>query len=99
MEIDRLKRQLGLRVKELRLSKGMKQEDLERWGFSYRYYGKIERGLVNLTLETLERLCKIFEVSLPELFLFSIQDVGHRKIVKRSLFPKDKVVNTSNSTN
>ncbi|MEE4601874.1 MAG: helix-turn-helix transcriptional regulator [Desulfobacteraceae bacterium] len=70
MEIDRLKRQLGLRFKELRLSKGLKQEDLERWGFSYRYYGKIERGLVNLTLETLLRLSEIFEVTLPELFSF-----------------------------
>jgi transcriptional regulator with XRE-family HTH domain len=51
MEIDRLKRQLGLRFKELRLSKDMKQEDLERMGIFYLYYGKIERGLVNLTLE------------------------------------------------
>ena len=74
MEIDRLKRQLGLRFKELRLSKGLKQEDLEQWGFSYRYYGRIERGLVNLTLETLIRLCEIFEVSLPD--LFSFMDTG-----------------------
>jgi transcriptional regulator with XRE-family HTH domain len=45
MEIDRLKRQLGLRFKELRLSKDMKQEDLERMGIFYLYYGKIERGI------------------------------------------------------
>ena len=53
MDIDKIKRQLGIRFKELRLSKGLKQEDLEPWGFSYRYYGKIERGLANLTLDTL----------------------------------------------
>jgi transcriptional regulator with XRE-family HTH domain len=63
MDIDKIKRQLGIRFKELRLSKGLKQEDLEPLGFSYRYYGKIERGLANLTLDTLIRLCNIFEVS------------------------------------
>ncbi|MBL6995797.1 helix-turn-helix domain-containing protein [Desulfobacula sp.] len=70
MDINILRRQLGLRFKELRLSKGLKQEDLENWGFSYRYYGKIERGLVNLTLKTLARLCEIFEVSFYDLFAF-----------------------------
>jgi transcriptional regulator with XRE-family HTH domain len=68
MDIDKIKKQLGHRLKELRLSKGLKLEDLERWGFSYRYYSKIERGLANVTLDTLTRLCDIFEVSLPELF-------------------------------
>jgi len=70
MDIDNLKKQLGLRLKELRMAEGLKQEDLEDYGFSYRYYGKIERGLVNPTLETLARLCEIFKVSLPDLFLF-----------------------------
>jgi len=70
METHDLKRQLGYRLKELRLTKGLRQEDLENWGFSYRYYGRMERGLVNPTLETLRRLCDIFEVSLGDLFLF-----------------------------
>ena len=70
MDIKDIKKKLGLRLKELRLAKGLKQEDLERYGFSYRYYGKIERGLANVTLETLIRLCKIFDVSLSDLFLF-----------------------------
>ncbi len=70
MDTDDLKRKLGLRLKEMRLGKGLKQEDLEQWGFSYRYYGKIERGMVNVTLETLVRLCEIFGVSLSDLFAF-----------------------------
>ena len=76
MDTDKLKTQLGIRFKELRLAEGLKQEDLEQWGFSYRYYGRIERGLVNLTLETLVRLCEIFDVSLPELFSFLDTDVS-----------------------
>jgi len=74
MNIDDIKMKLGLRFKELRESKGMTQEDLEQYGVSYRYYGKIERGNVNLTLATMIRLCDIFKVSLPE--LFSFMDLG-----------------------
>ncbi len=65
-----VQRQIGLRLKELRLKKGLRQEDLERWDFSYRYYGKLERGLVNPTLGTLIRLCGIFDVTLSDLFRF-----------------------------
>jgi transcriptional regulator with XRE-family HTH domain len=74
MHLDDIKKKLGLRLKELRLSKGLNQEDLEPLGFSYRYYGKIERGLANVTLETLVRLCQIFEVGLSDLFLFMDAD-------------------------
>lgn len=70
MDTNDLKKQLGYRLRELRLGKGWRQEDLENSGFSYRYYGKIERGLVNPTLETLVRLSDIFEVSLADLFRF-----------------------------
>ena len=70
MDTSELKKQLGNRLRELRAGKGMRQEDLEEYGFSYRYYGKMERGLVNPTLETLARLCEIFEISLADLFLF-----------------------------
>ncbi len=70
MDIGVVQRQLGLRLKELRLAKGLRQEDLDRWDFSYRYYGKLERGIVNPTLATLIRLCEIFDVTLPELLSF-----------------------------
>jgi transcriptional regulator with XRE-family HTH domain len=52
------------------LAKGMRQEDLEQHGINYRYYGRIERGLVNLTLDTLLKLCDIFDVTPTELFSF-----------------------------
>ena len=70
MDISDVQRQIGLRLKELRLAKGLRQEDLERWDFSYRYYGKLERGVVNPTLDTLIRLCEIFDVTLTDLFMF-----------------------------
>jgi transcriptional regulator with XRE-family HTH domain len=70
MKADTLRKQLGLRLKQLRIAKGLKQEDLEKWDFSYRYYGRLERGTVNPTLDTLARLCKIFDITLSDLFLF-----------------------------
>ena len=70
MDVKEIQRQIGLRLKELRLAKGLRQEDLEKWDFSYRYYGMIERGLVNPSLDTLLRICKIFDVNLLELFRF-----------------------------
>ena len=70
MDIENLQKQLGARFKALRLEKGLTQEDIENFGFSYRHYGKIERGQVNLTLKTMLHLSKIFEVSLSDLFSF-----------------------------
>ena len=70
MDIKKLQRQFGLRLRELRLAKGLKQEDLENYGFSYQHYGKLERGVVNPTLETLVRLSEIFETNLSDLFAF-----------------------------
>jgi transcriptional regulator with XRE-family HTH domain len=58
----------------LRIAKGLKQEDLEKWNFSYRYYGRLERGSVNPTLDTLARLCEIFGITLADLFLFMNAD-------------------------
>ena len=37
---------------------------------TFDYNSKMERGLVNPTLETLEKLCSIFEISLSDMFLF-----------------------------
>ncbi len=71
MNLGNAKKKLGLRLKEIRTARGMRQEDMERHGFSYRYYGRMERGLVNPTIETLLRLCEIFNISLTDLFAFS----------------------------
>ena len=77
MDADRLKKQLGMRLKELRLGRNLTQEDLEGMGFSYRYYGRIERGLANVTIETLSRLCDIFDIDISDLFAFTnIEEVS-----------------------
>jgi len=74
MELENAKKRLGLRLKEIRTARGMRQEDMEKHDFSYRYYGRMERGLVNPTIETLLRLCDIFGITLPDLFAFADAD-------------------------
>lgn len=72
MNNDALKKRLGLRLKELRLARNLKQEDIEKkFGFNYRYYGRLERGTINPSLDTLNKICEIFDITLSDLFNFS----------------------------
>ena len=102
MGTEEIKKKLGFRLKALRLDKGLKQEDLENFNFSYRHYGKIERGQVNPTLGTLARLCELFNVSLSELFFFmddkgsSTSDIQQEVTVKiRSVLNENDEVKLS----
>ena len=63
-------KQVGKRVRQLRLKKGLRQEDMYRFGFEYKYYQRIEYGQKNLTLRTLNKLAKAFKVPVAELFRF-----------------------------
>jgi len=54
--MEKLAELIGNRLKEIRREKGLKQEDMEGFGISYKYYQKIETGKVNVTLETIEKI-------------------------------------------
>lgn len=68
--MDNLKKLLGNRLREVRKAKGLRQEDLEKFGISYKYYQRIEGGKVNLTLETIEKIAKALGIDATELFIF-----------------------------
>jgi len=63
---------LGNRLREVRKEKGLKQEDMEEFGISYKYYQKIERGKVNVTLGTIENIAKALNIEARELFMFPL---------------------------
>ena len=66
---DKEAKKLAKRLRQLRESKGLSQEDLafeSQLGRSY--YWRVEQGLINLTLETLVRLSNTLDVELAELF-------------------------------
>ncbi len=61
---------LGNRLRQARKQKGLRQEDLESLGISYKYYQKIEAGKANITLQTIEKIADALEISIEELFCF-----------------------------
>ena len=67
MTDERLNRLVAKRVQELRTAKGLTQEDMQDFGFNYRYYQRIEAGEKNLSLKLINRLAKAFGVEPAEL--------------------------------
>lgn len=62
-------KKFGDRIKELRQTKKMTQEDLAfKVGVDRSYMGFLERGEKNPTLKRLIGIAKAFEISLSELF-------------------------------
>lgn len=62
---------LGKRIRNLRKARGFTQEELgEKAGLSYKYIGELERGTVNVSLESLGRIGDALSVSLVDLFSF-----------------------------
>jgi transcriptional regulator with XRE-family HTH domain len=62
-------RQLGKNIKTARKNCGLKQVEVyEGCGLTYRHYQNIEAGKVNVTVETLYRLAKLFKVSIQDFF-------------------------------
>lgn len=81
MEIKKL---TGLRIKELRRSKQLSQEQLaERADISSKYLSRMERGTEKPTLDMLIKLSKALEVEIWEMFEFG--HVAGRKELKESL--------------
>ena len=60
---------MGLRIRDRRKRAGMSQEQLaERADLSPKYLGEVERGCVNISLDSVSRVCKALAVSLGDLF-------------------------------
>ena len=69
--MSNIKGRFGKRVRELRLARGLSQEELTfRAGVHRTYLGGIERGERNPALENIAAIAKALDVTLPELFSF-----------------------------
>lgn len=61
--------QLGLRIKELRESRGWTQVECASYlGFHPSYLARVELGGKNVTLATIDKIAQGFDVTLEELF-------------------------------
>ena len=67
-----IRKMVGYRIKELRINKiNMSQEDFAaKLGWDRTYLSRIESGKQNITLDSLEILCQMLDVSLKEFFMY-----------------------------
>lgn len=70
MDLPEFQRQLAERVRQLRKKKGLTQDDLENYDLSWKSVQKIEYGITDPKVSTLLKLCRAFNVTLPELLRF-----------------------------
>jgi transcriptional regulator with XRE-family HTH domain len=68
MTFDDFLKVVGQKIAAIRKSKALTQKDTAtRAGISYRYFQNIESGAANLTLSTLFKLSRFFNVRVDEL--------------------------------
>lgn len=67
MDLSTFQRRFALRVRSLREARGLRQEDLENFGLSWKALQKLEYGKTDPKASTLLKLCAAFQVTLPEL--------------------------------
>lgn len=69
MDFQSCLKNLGRNLKAARIRAGFKQRDVEdQIGLTYRHYQEIEAGRINLTLETLYRLARLYRTEIREFF-------------------------------
>ncbi len=62
------RRIVGQKIRAYRKQAGLSQEKLaEKASLSYKYLGEVERGYVNVSLDSLTRIAKALKVRLREL--------------------------------
>lgn len=92
--MNNIRKGLGKRIRFLRESKGLTQEELgEKAGLSYKFVGEVERGEVNISLDSLISIADALEVKINALFPiekdifphFSSKDIQHIKKALRIL--------------
>lgn len=64
-----IQKQIGKRIKEIRLKRKLSQEDFAlNCGLNRTYLGSVERGERNISVVNLNKICLSFKISLKEFF-------------------------------
>ena len=67
--MDDIKRKFGIKVRQMRLEKGLSQETFaDRCGLHRTYIGAVERGERNISIENIEKIAKALGVPISSLF-------------------------------
>lgn len=81
-----LRKELGEKIRELRKAAGLTQEELdEKTGLSYKFIGELERGQVNVSLDSLVKITDALGIQIGDLFVKEkpfVQKVFVKEFVK-----------------
>lgn len=67
--MDNIRKDLGKRIREIRKMKGLTQEELgEKANLNYKFIGELERGNVNISLDSLSRISTTLDIHIADLF-------------------------------
>jgi|TARA_B100001964_G_C14223552_1_gene596514 transcriptional regulator with XRE-family HTH domain len=81
---NKARKELGSKIRTLRNTAGYTQERLgKKAGLSYKYIGELERGRVNVSLDSLEKITSALGVNLGNLF-------SKDKVSVQKVFVKEK---------
>lgn len=73
--------EFGLHLKQLRLTKGLTQEQLaENANISVSFLGGIERGLKSPTIETVKKLSDALNLPICQLMSFEAKEISNKEI-------------------
>ncbi|SFD10953.1 MULTISPECIES: helix-turn-helix domain-containing protein [Flavobacterium] len=66
-----IQQKVGKRIQEIRIQKNLSQQDLaSKCNFEKSNMSRLEKGNVNATLSTLEKVCNALQIDFTELFKF-----------------------------
>lgn len=84
-----IRKRLGMRIREMRKSAGMTQEELgERASLNYKFIGELERGRVNVSIDSIARIAGALGVRIGD--LFSKEKVNVQKVLVKEKNPLSK---------
>ena len=67
-QLIRVQKELGEKLKNARLKANLTQEEIVKdMGITSNYYAKIERGEINITLDTLYKILKALKIEASEI--------------------------------
>lgn len=70
LEKTELLKILGTVIRDIRIEKGMTQEELaDAVGLTREYMGRLERNIVNISYVNIYKICFVFGIKLSDLFL------------------------------
>jgi transcriptional regulator with XRE-family HTH domain len=70
VDLRAFQRGLAKRVRELREARGLRQDDLENFGISWKAVQKLEYGITDPKASTLLKLASAFKMDLAEFLTF-----------------------------